>query len=92
MVKSKLAFFQMKIKSVFVQASKSHKPGLCKGPKTFNPVNVGMPVYKFVIAVLNTKMLLIAEVYKAIITTPAVRVNNALKFNVASDDALESDF
>ena len=92
MVKSKFAFFQIEIKSVFVQASKSHKPRFCKGPKTFNPINVGMLIYKFVFAVLNTKMLLIAKVYKAIVATPAVRVNNTLKFNAASDDALESGF
>ena len=92
MVKSKLAFFQMKIKSVLVQTSKSDEPSFCKGPKAFNPVNVGMVVCKFVIAVLNTEMLLIAKVYKTIIATPTVRVNNALKFNATSDDALESGF
>lgn len=92
MVKLKLTFFQMKIKCVFVQASKSHESSFCKGPKPFNPVNVGMLVCKFVIAVLNSKMLLITTSYKAIIATPAVRVNNALKFNATSDDALESGF
>ncbi len=80
------------MKSMLVQASKSHEPSFCNGPKAFNPVNVGMVVCKFVIAMLNTKMLLIVKVYKAIIATPAVRVNNALKFNAASDDALESGF
>lgn len=49
----------MEIESVFVQASKSHKPRFCKCPKAFNPINVGMLFCKFVIAMLNTKMLMI---------------------------------
>ena len=79
----------MKIKGVLVQASKSDEPCFCKGPKAFNPVNVGMVVCKFVIAVLNTKMLLIAEVYKSIIATPAVRVDNTFEFYPTANNALE---
>ena len=75
-----------------MQTSKSYKSSFCKGPEAFNPINVGLFVRKFVVAVLDTKMLLVAQVYKTIVATPAVRVNNALKFNTASDDALKIGF
>ena len=83
----------MEIKSTIVQASKSYKSIFCKGPEAFNPINVGLLVRTFVVAVLNSKVLLVAKVYKTIAATPAVRVNNnALKFDTASDDALKSGF
>lgn len=68
-----------------MQASKSHEQIFGKSPKAFNPVNMGT-LCEFVIAVPNTKMLLIATAYKAIIATTAVRVNNVLELNAASDD------
>ena len=39
-VKTKLAFFQMKVKSVFCQAPKAHKSRFCKCPEAFNTINV----------------------------------------------------
>ena len=39
-VKSELAFFQMKVKSVFCQPSKAHKARLGEGPETFNAINM----------------------------------------------------
>lgn len=70
-----------------MQAAKSYKSSFCKGPEAFNPIHVGLLVRKLVVAVLNSRMLLVAKVYKTIVATPAVRVNNALKFNTASDNA-----
>ena len=42
-----------------MRADKSHKSSFCKGPEAFNPINVGMLVRKFVVALFNTKMLLV---------------------------------
>ena len=39
-VKTKLAFFQMKVKSVFCQPSKAHKARLGEGPEAFNAINM----------------------------------------------------
>lgn len=39
-VKSELASFQMKVKSVLCQTSKAHKAHLGEGPEAFNAINM----------------------------------------------------
>lgn len=39
-VKPEFAFFQMKVKSVFCQPSKSYKSRLGEGPEAFNAINM----------------------------------------------------
>ena len=64
----------LQIKKVLVQAAKSYTSSLCKGPETLHRITVGLLVRKFVVAVLKTKMLLAATVYRDIAVTPAGRV------------------
>lgn len=86
MVKSKLAFFQMRIR-VFMRAANSLNRVFAKAKKTSIPL-MGMLARKFIVAVLNKKILLAAKVYKAPVARPAVRVNTALTLNMASNDTL----
>ena len=72
MVKTKLTFFQMKVKSVFWQSVKAYKTRFCKNPKAFNAVNVRVFISKFVVTVLYHEILLTAQVYKAIVTAPVI--------------------
>jgi len=49
-------------------------------------------VGKFVDSMLNPQVFLIAQTHKAVITSPAVRVNNAFKLNATTEYALRYGF
>ena len=48
-----------------MRTAKSHRSNFYKGPEAFNHINVRLLVRKFVVAVLNTKMFLVAKTYRA---------------------------
>ena len=51
-----------------------------------------MIVSKLVVAMLSTKVLPIAQIYQAIIATPAIKVNRAFKLHTATNHSLEGGF
>lgn len=82
----------MKIKAVLLQATKFYQASFCICPETFYPINVGALIGKFIVAMLHTKMFLIAKIHKAIISTPAIRMDDAFQLNTSPDNALKSAF
>ena len=90
MIKPKLAFLQMEIKSMFLHSPETNQASFCIGPETFYSVNMTMLIGKFILSVLHSIVLLITKVYEAIIATPAIRVNDAFGVYTASDNALQS--
>ena len=88
MVKAKFALFQMKIKAVFLQPSEFDQARFGIRPETFYPINVGVFIGKFIIAMFFTEMLLIAKICQAIISAPAIRMNDAFQLNASPDNAL----
>lgn len=92
MIKAKFAFFQMEREGMLVKAPEANESSFGKGPKAFYSIDMGMLASKLVVAMLNTKVLLIAQIYQAIVATPAIRVNNAFKFHTATNYSLESGF
>ena len=89
MVKPKLTLFQMKIKSVFLHASKPNQAGFGIGPKAFYAVNMAMYVRELILAVLHSVMLLKAKVYKSIVAAPAVRMDDAFRVYSSANNALQ---
>ena len=51
-----------------------------------------MIVSKLVVAMLNTKVLPIAQIYQAIVATLAIKVNSAFMLHTATNYSLESGF
>ena len=90
MIKSKLAFFQMEIESVFLYSPETNQASLCIGPKTFYTVNMATVIGKLVFSVLHPVVFLIAEVYKAVIAAPTVRVDNTFRVYTPTNNALQS--
>ena len=89
-IKAKFAFFQMEREDMLVKAPKADEPSFGKGPKAFYSIDMGMLVGKLVVAMLSTKVLPIAQIYQAIVASPAIRVNNAFKLHTATNHSLES--
>lgn len=63
-----------------------------KAPKSFNAINMVFAINKFVIAMVHSKLLLVANIYQAIITTPAIRMNDAGRAYLATNNRLQRSF
>ena len=71
-VKPKLAFLQVEVKCVFLQPPKTYKPcfGVC--PKALYTVDVCVFIGKFVVPMLNPKMLLVSYIHQTIVPAPTI--------------------
>ena len=61
-IKAKFAFFQMEIEGMLVKAPEADESSFGKSPKAFYFIEMGMLVSKLVVAMLNMKVLLIAQI------------------------------
>ena len=57
-------------------------------PKTFNSVDVVAALGKFVLTVVNTKVLAVTNIDEAVVATPSVRVDNAFQLYFAAYNGL----
>ena len=92
MIKTEFSFFQMQIKGVFRHAIKLCESALGKAPERLDSINVAGRVGKFILAMLDAVMLVVADVYQAVIAAPAVAVNHAFGIHFASYNALKRLF
>ena len=74
MIKPKLTLFKMKIKVWFMNASKLGQFGLGDAPKVLDAVDVVRSVRKFVFAMMDAIMLLVAKIHETVIGLESVRV------------------
>ena len=74
MIKPPLTLFKMKIKVWFMNASELGQPGLGDGPKVLDAVDVVRSVRKFVFAMMDAIMLLIAKIHETVIGLEIIRV------------------
>ena len=91
-IKSKLTFFKMQVKGRLLHAFELCKPGLGKAPKTFNAINMRFIVNKFINTMINTKMLLIPNINKTVISSPPIRMYNSSKIYLAAYNPLQCGF
>jgi hypothetical protein len=92
MVEPKLTLFQMQVEGARVHAAKANQPGLGVPPESFNAVNVSMPFGKFVLTVIDAQMLAVTDVNQAVVTAPAVRIDDAFEFDFATNNRLQRGF
>ena len=88
MIEPKLTLFKMQIKSRFRKSPELGQSHFSDAPEVFNSVNMGLAVYKFVVAMLNPVMFFITQINQAIITFPPIGVDRALKVYLATDHRL----
>lgn len=81
MIKSKFTFFQVQSKGLFANAPKLTEPHFGDGPEILNPVDMAGAFGKFIVAVFDTIMLLIAEVHQAVITLEPIGVDDRLQID-----------
>jgi len=89
-IEAKFTFFQVQIKGGLIHASELGKPGFGETPEALNAVDMGLPSNEFVFPMINSEMLLVSQVDQSVISSPPVRVNDALQVDAPPDNALES--
>ena len=91
-VESKLALFEVQVKGGLAYPSKSCEARFRKAPEAFDSVDMGFPPGEFVTAMIHTEVLAIANIDKAIVTTPAVGIDDAFGFDLATNNGLQRGF
>jgi hypothetical protein len=89
MIEPKLALFQVQVERVWVHATAFGEPSLGITPEPFNPVDMAAGSHKFSDSVINSQMLRVTQVDKAIVGAPSVAMDDAIQADFASNDALE---
>ncbi len=89
MVESKLSFLEMQIEGSFDQAVELGHTSLCIAPEALDPIDVTFATGEPVGTVIDSKMLVKADIDQPIVTRPAIRMNHRCRIDVASDNALQ---
>ena len=91
-VKSKFTFFKMQIKSGFIHATKFRQACFGKSPKPFDAIDVSGTISKFILSMIDAKMLSIPNIHESIVATPTIGVDHAFQRDTAPDDGLQRGF
>ena len=88
MIEPKLTFFKMQVEGTGSHATKANQACFGMSPEAFNPVDVVAAFCKFVLAMIDSKVLAVPHVNQAVIATPTVRVDDAFQFYFAAYNRL----
>ncbi len=90
MVEAELTLFQMQSKSVFGNTIEFGQSALGKTPERLNAVDMIGAFDEFIVAVIDPKMLIKANIDPPVITTPAVSMD--VRVNFTSNNGLQRGF
>ena len=90
MIESKLSFFEMQIESTLGQAVELGHPSFCIAPKAFDAVDVTFARGELIGPVVDSEMLVKADIDQTIVTGPAVGMDDRSWVNVTPDNPLKS--
>ena len=65
------------------------KPPFGIGPERFNAVDMSFAVCELVLSMVDTIMLFVAQVNKASVTAPVIRMPNAVRLYPTADNGLQ---
>ena len=77
---------------MLIHTSEPVQPGFGKAPEAFNAIDVGSTSDKFILPMINTQVLAIADIDQAVITAPTIRIDDAIQGNTAPDNSLVRGF
>ena len=83
MIETKLTFFKVQPECGTVEATELRQPHLGEAPEVLNPVDVRLAFHELAATVIHPVMLLVAQVYQATVTLPAIRVDDAAQGHLA---------
>ena len=74
---------------MFIHTTKSVQSGFSKAPEALNAIDMSPTLYEFILAMIHAQVFAIADVDQPIVTTPAIRIDDATQCNTTPDNALE---
>jgi hypothetical protein len=89
MIKPKLTLLQMQSKGMLGHTIELSQATLGKAPKGFNTVDMTATPDKLIVAMIDPKVFVKANIYQAIVAPPAIGVDNAQRISFASDNRLQ---
>ena len=92
MVKPKLTFFEMQVEGGWAHATKANQPTFGMPPEPFDPIDMSSTGNEFITAMIDPKMFAITNIDQAVITAPAIGINDAFQFDFAAYHRLERSF
>jgi len=92
MIKAKFSFFQMQIKRFLRNTIKLFEPTFCEAPKKFDPINGSATIGELVMAMMHAVVLVISDIYQAVIPTPVIAVNDTGRPDFSVNKALQRLF
>ena len=82
----------MQVESFWAHATEPSKPGFSVSPEALNAVDMSPAVNKFIAAVVDSKVLAVADIDQAIIAAPAVGVDDAFRGYLSPYNGLQRGF
>ena len=77
---------------MFIHTSKPIQSGFGKAPEAFNAVDMCSASDELILSVIHPQMLAVADIDQAVVTPPAIGIDNAIQGDTSSDNALERGF
>jgi len=83
----------MPIERMLGYAIKLGQPAFCIAPERFNTVDMPFTIRKFILTMIDSKMLIKVNINQAVITAPAIRMNEGGgRYMPPNNNALQRDF
>jgi hypothetical protein len=89
MIKPKLALLQMQSKGMFGHTIELSQATLGKAPKGLNTVDMVRTAHKLILSMIDSKVLVKANIYQAIVAPPTIGVDDTQRISFASDNRLQ---
>ena len=69
----------MQIERIFIHTSEPGESGFGKAPKALDSINMTFIMNKLILSMVDSKVLLVSEINKPVVASPAIRMDNAAK-------------
>lgn len=92
MVEPELGFFEMEQKLILAKAVELEHSAFSEGPETLDPIYMPGFICKLIDMMIDAKMFLKTEIDKAVISDPAVSVNDGVETDFTAYNGLQSAF
>jgi hypothetical protein len=79
----------VQIKGGFTHTSELGESSFCITPKAFDSVDMRFTLNELISAMLNPKMFFVSQVNQAVVATPVIGMDNAIRTHTASDNCLK---
>ena len=77
------------MKSLFAHTTEPGQPGFGIAPEALDPVDMTLAMNKFILSMVDAKMLFITKVNEPIISSPAIRMDDTFNAHSTSDNRLQ---